>query len=219
MLRSFTKSVLTLLMVAGLATATFAQDDAPRPLTKSGSAAFLFNIGGIGTFGMSAQPIGSVAGGTQSQTVAGIGMKYYLMDEGALKILLAFGTQSNGAVDDANKVSSMQLGIGLTYEHHFGALYSTSPYIGGGITYAMASTTSGSGTAETESSGSQLGIGAVAGFDWFFTKGLALGAEYNLRFTTNSSSGKVGGTDIGDQPSPSTIGIGGGGSVHFLAYF
>ncbi|HEY6171479.1 MAG TPA: hypothetical protein VIX80_04380, partial [Candidatus Kapabacteria bacterium] len=54
MLRSFTKSALTLLMVAGLATASFAQDtdDSPRPITKSGSAAWIFSINGVGDFGI-----------------------------------------------------------------------------------------------------------------------------------------------------------------------
>lgn len=221
MLRSFTKSVLSLLMVAGLATASMAQDndDMARPITKSGSAAFLFNLSGIGTFGMSAQPIGTVSNGSTSQTVAGVGMKYYISDGGALKILFAFATSDNGATDDANSSSGMQLGIGAVYEHHFGPLYSTSPYIGGGLRYAMASSTSGTGTSERKDNGSQLSIGAVAGFDWFFTKGLALGAEYNLGYTMNSSGGSTGGTDDADHASPSAIGIGGGGSVHFIAYF
>jgi outer membrane protein W len=220
MLRSIAKSVFALFMVAGLASLSFAQDDdMARPLTKSGSAAFVFNLSGFGTFGMSAQPIGTVSAGTTNQTVAGAGMKYYISDGGAIRILLAFATNDNGATDDASSVTGMQFGLGAAYEHHFGPLYSTSPYIGGGITYAMASQTSGTGTGESKMSGSQLGIGAIAGFDWYFTKGLALGAEYNLRYVMNSSSMESGGQDAGDQPSPSSIGIGGGASVHFIAHF
>jgi len=49
------------LIVLGFASTSFAQDkdDIIRPLTKSGSAAFLFNLGGFGTFGVAAPAIGS----------------------------------------------------------------------------------------------------------------------------------------------------------------
>jgi hypothetical protein len=66
---------------------------------------------------------------------------------------------------------------------------------------------------------------AVAGFDWFFTRGMAIGAEWGLGFTTSSSSTESGGTSV-DGPSPNSIalgmvgsGISGSGSVHAVVYF
>ena len=220
MLSSFTKSVLTLLMVAGLATVSLAQDndDMARPLTKSGSMAFMFNLGGIGTFGLSPQAIGSVNMGTTGGTVTGAGVKWYIADNQAIKILLGLSMSDDG--NDASQttnVSSSMIGIGAQYEYHFGPLYSTSPYIGGGISFASGSTTNKTSAAETSQSGTNINIGAVGGFDWYFTKGLALGAQYMLGYSMNSMSSDP--APASDYPTSSTIGISGGGSVHILAHF
>jgi outer membrane protein W len=215
MLRSISKFLFSLLLVAGLATVTLAQDDIIRPITKSGSMAFVFNMSGFGTFGLSPMAIGTAG----STTVQGAGVKWYVTDEGAVRILLAMNMQDNG-VDkaDGQSVSSTTIGIGAQYEHHFPPLYSTSPYIGGGVAFSSSSTKTATSSAESTSGNTQLHVGVVAGFDWFFTRGLALGAEYRLGFTSNGSS-------IDPEPtgyksvSPTSIGIGGGASVHFLAYF
>jgi hypothetical protein len=226
MSRFFTKFLVSLVVVFGFAAASYAQDEAnmARPLTKSGSAAFMFNLGGIGTFNLAAEPIGtatlpSAATGTP---VVGAGMKYFISDDMALKILLAFGTTSNGK-DTTAKFTTMQFGIAAIYEYHFRPLYSTSPYIGGGIRFGTASQTSAGGTnSESKTSGTVLNIGVVAGFDWFFTKGLALGAEYALGFT--SSSGSVTVPSPGTAPTIPTstaigLGVNGSGSLHALVYF
>ena len=223
MSRSFSTFVLSLLIVIGFVSTSFAQDEnMPRPITKSGSAAFIFNLSGIGSFGLAAQPIGSVTVGTTNPTIVGAGMKYFFADDMALKVSLAFGSASNGK-DTTAKSSTMQFGIGAILEYHFKQLYSTSPYIGGGINFGTASATlAGGTTSETKYSGTLINIGVVAGFDWFFTKGLALGAEYGLGFTTNSTSVTLpAGATSPTQPSPSGIGLGlsGNGSLHAVVYF
>jgi len=220
MLRSLSKSVLALLMVAGLATISMAQDndDITRPITKSGSMAFVFNLGGIGTFGLAPQAIGSVNMGSTGSTVTGAGVKWYISDNQAIKILLGLSMTDDGN-DPANttNVSGSMFGIGAQYEYHFGPLYSTSPYVGGGISFASGSTTSENSAGKTSQSGTNINIAAVGGFDWFFTKGLALGAQYSLGYSMNSMSSDP--APATDYPTSSTIGIAGGGSVHFLAYF
>jgi len=233
MSRSITKLTAAFVLIAGFTLSAFAQDESNiiRPITKSGSAAFVFNVSGLGAFGPAAQPIGTVSNGSTSAVVSGAGVKYYLADELAAKILLAFGTTDDG--NDETKttnVTTMQLGIGAMLEVHFGPLYSTSPYVGGGIMFATGSVSSkstvGGTTVEGKGSGTQISIMAIAGFDWFFTRGIAIGAEWGLGFTTNSSSSESGGTST-DGPSPSSIGIGmtgssgisGTGSVHAVVYF
>lgn len=233
MSRFLMKFTLSVFVVIGIATASYAQDEAnmARPLTKSGSAAFMFTLGGIGTFGLGAEAIGTVnvvvpTGGTTTftfnQPVVGAGMKYFFSDDMALKVLLAFGTTSNGK-DTTAKFTTMQFGIAAIYEYHFRPLYSTSPYIGGGIRFGTASQTTAGGTSsETKISGTVLGIGVVAGFDWFFTKGLALGAEYGLGFASFSGSLTVPSPATAPTlPTATTIGLGlnGGGSLHALVYF
>jgi hypothetical protein len=223
MSRSLTK-FFAFVLVAGFAFSAFAQDESNiiRPITKSGSAAFVFNISGLGAFGPTAPGIGT-ANGTP---VAGAGIKYYLSDDLAAKILLAFGMTDNGVEEDkGTNVSTTQLGLGAIIEVHFGPLYSTSPYAGGGIHFASAGTTSktsvGGTASETSSSGTQITIMGVAGFDWFFTRGMAIGAEWSLGYTMNSSSSETTGSPSVDGPSNSTLGLGmtGNGAVHAVVYF
>lgn len=227
MSRTFMKLFAAALLLSTITLSAHAQEDAPiRPLTKSGSAAFIFNIAGLGAFGPTAQVIGTVSNGTNSQPVAGLGMKYYFADDMAGKVLLAFGTTDNGG-KDAALVTSSQLGIGAIFEYHLRDFYSTSPYLGGGVMFATGSTTTGTSTNEVKNKGSQLTVMAVAGFDWFFTKGIAIGLEWGLGYTSNSSSTTVAGNST-DGLSPNSIGIGftgtsagisGSGGVHAIVYF
>jgi len=224
MSRSLTKFFAAFVLVAGFALSAVAQDESNiiRPITKSGSAAFVFNISGLGAFGPTAPPIGSLGGTTP---VAGAGLKYYLSDDLAAKVLLAFATTDDGK--DSLGTSSTAFGIGAIVEMHFGPLYSTSPYVGAGIRFASGSSTTdiGGTSTDAESSASQLTIMAVAGFDWFFTRGIAIGTEWGLGYTMNSTDD---GVDATDEPSSSSIGLGmtstsgglsGSGSVHAVVYF
>ena len=139
MSRSLTK-FFAFMLVAGFALSAFAQDESNiiRPITKSGSAAFVFNVSGLGAFGPAAPGIGTANG----NLISGAGIKYYLSDDLAAKILLAFGTTDNGVEKDkGTNVSTTQLGLGAIIEVHFGPLYSTSPYAGGGIHFASGSST------------------------------------------------------------------------------
>jgi len=233
MVRSFAKILGAAVIVLGLANAAHAQTepaDIIRPLTKAGSAAFLFTLGGFGTFNVGAPPVGTVTNGGVAVTVAGAGMKYFISDDLALRVLLAFGNTSSGADSLATgKVVGTNFGIGAAIEYHFRPLYSTSPYVGGGVNFAMGNQTTtrkvGTADQDTKISGTQLGVGVFAGFDWFFTRGLAIGAEYGLGFTTNSASTTVpngsGGTTTIDSPSSSaiTLALNGSASVHAVVYF
>ena len=66
-------------------------------------------------------------------------------------------------------------------------------------------------------------IGVLAGFDWYFTKGLAVGAEYALGYTAWTPSASVNGKDVSPAPptqSAIALGIvGGSGSVHLVVHF
>jgi hypothetical protein len=229
MSRSFTKFLVAFVLVGGMLSSAVAQDEnIIRPITKSGSAAFVFNVSGLGAFGPAAQPIATLEHPAASdQIIGGVGVKYYLSDDLAAKVLLAFNTADDGA--DSLGTSSMGYGIGAIIEMHFGPLYSTSPYAGGGIMFAGGSLTTDVANNDNDFvvSASALTIMAVAGFDWFFTRGIAVGAEWGLGYTMKSSSTESGGTST-DNDSPSGIalgmtgtssGISGSGSVHAVVYF
>jgi len=188
MTRSFGKFCGAVAIVLSLASASFAQEstsnDIIRPITKQGSAGFLFTINGLGVFGISSPPIG-----VGSNAIVGAGMRYYLADDLALRVLLAFqnaSTDSN-TINGAPKTSSTSFGIGAGVEHHFRPLYSISPYVGGQVGFT--SSTNSTGTAsEVKHTNSQFSVAALGGFDWYFTRGIAIGAEVGLGFASNSTS-------------------------------
>jgi hypothetical protein len=237
MVRSCIKFAGALAIVLGFASATYAQDAAAtdnviRPLTKSGSAAMLFTLGGFGTFGVAAPVIATAPNGSNfggGNTASGAGLRYFFADDMALRVLIAFGSTSTGADSlTSGAVSTLLFGIGAGVEWHMRPLYSTSPYIGVQIGFVSASqtttnrvpNTSGGKDVDTKISASQFNAALLAGFDWFFTRGIAIGAEYQLGFATTSSSTTVAGTTA-NNPSTTGIGIGlaSGASVHAVVYF
>jgi hypothetical protein len=211
MLRSITKLVAAAVIVLGFAGAAQAQTEADiiRPLTKQGSAAMMFTLGGIGTFGI---------GGPSVGPVGGAGMKYFFSDDMALRVLI--GTQNTG------KEVSTNLGIGAGVEWHFRPLYSTTPYVGAQLTFATQSRTNTTGFGTTakpdvdvKNSQTDIGVGLFAGFDWFFTRGLALGGEVNAGFSTGSSATTNGSNVEITNPRTTNISVGTSGSVHLIVYF
>ncbi|HET6400842.1 MAG TPA: outer membrane beta-barrel protein [Candidatus Kapabacteria bacterium] len=224
MARSFTKIVafaFVLTFVFGMARTSRAQsadNGVIQPLTAQGSAAFIFNLAGIGTFGFGGPSIGPLT--------SGVGLKYYISDDLALRILAGLNTTSGMANDtNAAKPSTTNFGIGVGVETHFRPLYSTSPYVGAQISFGSSSDDngeSGNGSEtsppEVKHSSSTFNVAVLAGFDWFMTKGMALGGEMNLGFTSTSSSTTIGSTTTNNQ-SMTGIGLATGGDVHFLVYF
>lgn len=214
-MKSIVRSLAVLAVVVGFTGSAFAQDnnnDIIRPITKQGSAAFIMSINGLGTFGLSAPPLGP------GLSNAGFGMKYFLADDVALRILLGLSMNTT-APEEGNDMTSSGFGLGIGAEYHFRPLYSTSPYIGAQLGFASnGSNNGGEGTAEVETSETNLSIAALAGFNWFFTRGIAVGAEYSLGFTSSSGSTTTGGTEV-DDPSQTMIGLAGVGNVNLVVYF
>ncbi len=232
MSRSFLKLILSVFMVAAITTASFAQDEAnmARPNTKAGSAAWMFEIAGLGAFGMGGLPIAYLnAQGNESSTgisttVVGAGWKWYFADDMALRALLGFNTNSSGNADSTlGKQSTTNFGIAVGVEMHTHAVYSTSPYFGAQISFASGSSDHNiTALGEDKTSASAFGIGVLAGFDWYFTRGIAIGGEYMLGFSSTSSSTtttpKGGSATTHDNPSGTNIGIS-SANVHLVAHF
>jgi hypothetical protein len=186
-----------------------ASSDIIRPITKSGSAAFIFHINGLGSFGLSGPVVGSTPG---------VGVKYYIADEMALRVMLAFTSMGSGP--DSLRHTESGLGIGVGVEHHFRPLYSTSPYVGAQVMFGTSGTAQGVGSAgDNTSDSTSIGLGVFAGFDWFPTRGIAIGAEMGLGFSTTSSSSQPAGGTSSDHPSVTNMGINPVGNVHAIVYF
>jgi hypothetical protein len=231
MSRSFTKILALAFVLAftfGIARTSVAQDadkDVNRPITAQGSAAFMFTINGLGSFGIGSPAIG---GDTAGPILFGVGGKWFFADDMALRVLLGFNSRSgnSGNPDSSSaKPTQTQFGIGVGVEKHFRPLYSTSPYAGLQISFADQSTDDGAaGTAtdqEKKTSSSTFGVAALAGFDWFFTRGLALGAEMTLGFSSSSNSTTIaaGSSKTFDSQGVSVIALATGGNVHLVVNF
>jgi len=231
MVRPFRKIFFITIAVAGLTQASFAQDNDnyPKPITKSGSAAWMFTISGLGPFGMSGLDFAEFQVPQSGETPAkfivfGAGGKWYFVDNMALRAMLGFTTSTDGDTDPTKspggKTTTTIFGIAAGIEMHTHPVYSSSPYFGAQISFASGGsdnqiTTSGT-TTETKSSGTAFGIGVLAGFDWYFTNAIAVGGEYMLGFNTTSLSS----TDAGkttNMPSSTNIGIS-SGSVHLVVH-
>jgi hypothetical protein len=210
-----------LLGVAFTAQAQDAKDDYARPLTRQGSAAFILTLKGLGDFGLSGPEIAHT---TASNVIYGIGTKYYVADDIALRVLLGFNSTSE-SVTDSDKVNTTTsaLGVGVGAEYHFRPLFSTSPYIGVQVGFGSSSVTTPvnrtDSTTTTKSSHSAFSVGAIAGFDWFVTRGIAVGAEMSLGFSSMSGTHTDSGGKDTDLPSKTTIAIATRPSVHLLVYY
>ena len=75
-----------------------------------------------------------------------------------------------------------------------------------------------SGNADSKSSSSTFGVAALAGFDWFFTRGLCLGGQVALGFASSSGSSTSEGTTT-DMQSATTIALYTLTSVHLNVFF
>jgi opacity protein-like surface antigen len=226
--------LVVLLLAAMLPMRSFAQDSTMSqsisPITRSGSAAMMFSFGGPSAFGL----FGPSANGSGDPRVfAGAGMKYYFSDRLAGRLLLNFGTATSGP--DSAQHTSSQYGIGVAIEYHCHELYSISPYFGGGVginminnsidtilnggsTISKDGKTTASTTTTLKNSYTGFAVSGLGGFDWFFAKSMALGAEYSLGFSSESRS-RTSGSTTSNAPSTTMFGISTLGNVHLLVYF
>ncbi len=224
MSRSFTKIVafaFVLTFAFGIARTSFAQEtdnSIIRPLTKSGSAAMIFELAGIGTFGFSGPNVGPLN--------SAVGMKYFVADDMAIFVLAGFNSSSGDTTQASTisaKPSTTQFGIAAGIQAHMRPLYSTSPYVGGQISFGSSSyDNGGSGNNDFKRSSSSFGVAAIAGFDWFFTRGLCLGGQVALGFASTSASetgSETGTSTTVDSQSNTTIALATSTSVHLNVYF
>ncbi len=225
MSRSLTKIVafaFVLTFTFGVARTSFAQDvdnNIIHPIDKQGSTAMIFELAGIGTFGFTGPGIAGY------NAMPAVGGKYFIADNMALFVLAGFNS-SSGSDSVASTVSAKQsstaFGIAAGFQMHCHPFYSTSPYWGAMISFGSSSShnggTSGTDGTDEKSSNSAFGVAALAGFDWFFTHGLALGGEISLGFKSTSQSFTSDGT-TSDAQGTTVISLATNASVHLNVFF
>lgn len=178
-------------------------------------------------------PYGPSANGTtNSLALARFGIQHFLANNLALRVLLNFGTETEGP-DSASSTRSVY-GIGVGLAHYFRPLYNIAPYIGAGIGYNMTTNPGFTGSGDVVGSGQNpqgtggvpgestyntFGVTAVAGFDWYLTQNIAIGSEYALGFSTTSGTFTPTGGESVDVAGPTTFGFAPAGNLHVLIHF
>jgi hypothetical protein len=161
----------------------------------------------------------------------GLGLRYYLGDELALRPAVYFSkynykleSDTEGMTDD--EYSLTDIGLELAFENHFrGPAPAVSPYWGAGgyfewMTAVDDPSVPTGETGKTTDKGTALGLFGMLGFEWGFTDGLTLGGEYRLGFERFSGETEIDAArdETVGQYSDSWIGFG-TASVFLSVYF
>src|SRR5205823_490096 len=148
---------------------------------------------------------------------------WFVADELALRGLLGLRSTSSGSEANADgKTTSTLFGFSGGIEMH-STLYAISMYFGGQVFYSQVAikNTKNSGGSEVQTNkayGNAYGIGILAGFDWYFTYGIAIGGEFMYGYTTSSSSVTNPQGVTTDNPSPSFFALT-SGNIHLAVHF
>jgi len=180
--------VMALLLVVGLA---FAQDTQPK--TKAGNFGWLFTLGGLSNLGA-------------GNYMGGVGAKYYLQDDLALRGGISFGTTSVPNADQ--NPSSYGLNVGIVY--NWAQAGAVVGYVGAQGQYLSSKPYMAQGEGTTDAN-TTFGLGAVSGFEWFPYNQISFAGEYQLMFTST----KVG---SGDAVNSFNLGSASGANLTLCVY-
>ena len=148
----------------------------------------------------------------------GIGMRYYIADGTAIRVGVAFGTESWTDEDEAtdpdfdSEENDRTYAVSAIYERHMASpCSSVSPYWGIGAAYTSSyeEDKDEAGDTVTDRESGFAGF-AVMGFEWGFTDCLTLGGEYAAGFWSGSSETErvTGGVSaLSDEESESLMGF------------
>jgi hypothetical protein len=201
------KLVIALSLIIS-ATAAYAQ----RP--EAGAKGFTFGIGGLGSFGLQGVSNQSAANPAPNAN-SSLLFRYYLSSDLALRVGANYtktGTTSNtppnGSTNTTtkDKTTNSNLGLALGIQKSLGSGEKLEPYVGLDLLVGHASgkedkrTDFAAGNNQARSAGDfdetvtqsapamRLGLAPVVGFNYFFVKNFAVGAEFAYKVTTTSTA-------------------------------
>ncbi len=206
---------------------SFASAEEAATSISSRSKALLFNFSGLNILGANAYN-------------GGIGGKYFLSDAMALRGGLQFGLNNTsipanpaaGQTGTDGSNSSLTYGANAGVELHLTSSR-VSPYVGGALNLSSTSTetknaVSFAGGVQTTTkngggAGFRVGVGGIAGVEFFLTKEISLGAEYMLGYAMTSlydTESKAGTTTVTiKNGSTNNVSISNTGGLTLAVYF
>ncbi len=148
--------------------------------TKAGTKAMVFSFSGLSDL-----DVGTYAGG--------IGMRYYLADDLALRPGLEFNMLSgkDKVEDPEYKETLTAFGVNVALEQHLSGPTAISPYIGGKVGFNYGQDKEEQGDSEAKEKMTSFGLAGILGFEWGFTESLTLGGEYTLGLDIGSHKVEV----------------------------
>jgi opacity protein-like surface antigen len=171
------RKLIVILPVLALLAFSNAYSQAVSAAPSQGGKALLFEFSGLSNLGANAYE-------------GGIGGKYFLSDQTALRVMLLFGMSNhNNASGNGTKDDSVQFGLSAGLEYHFPISTSVSPYVGGGIYAASGDIKNSNFHGVTKGTYTTLGVGVAAGVEYFFNKNISLAGEYQFGLSATNSTG------------------------------
>lgn len=217
------KKLLAVVLVLTVTLGTAVAADNSKPITKAGSTALMFDLGGLANLS---------AGNYQG----GLGIKYYISNGFAVRGALSFGMTSTTTKNPADpvpttqlsesKLSSLSFTVAPGIQYNVATSAAVVAYVGAQVSFTMSSVeregnANGTGLGFTKDnkykqSSSIFGAAAFVGVEWFAWDNISLAGEY--RFGFSSSTGKEESSNATtsvteDAPSTTSFGLGSGNAA------
>jgi opacity protein-like surface antigen len=211
------KRLITLIVVLSIvASVSLAAD--PKPVTNKGAKALLFDLGGLASLSA-----GNYGGG--------LGAKYYIATDLALRLSLGFRTSSETEKNIQNplpagrlaesKLTSTAFTITPAVTYNIAKTSTVAAYVGGMLSFTAAqdkregnNTNLNVGFDSGESyreSTTAWGIAGILGVEWFPWENISFSGEYRLGYSYSSGeteSVSTAATTTIDGPNTSQFGLG-----------
>jgi opacity protein-like surface antigen len=221
--------LLVLVLVCGPALAA----DTAKPITKAGSKALMFDLGGLANL-------------SANNYQGGLGFKYYISNGFAVRVALGFTmssvTEKNPSTVtplpatqlSESKLSSMSFTIAPGIQYDLVTTNAVVAYVGAQVSFTSSSqerTGNNAGTGvgflkdySYKTSSSIFGAAAFIGVEWFAWENISLAGEYRFGFSTSSGKSESSSpTASASQDAPSTtafgINSGNGANLTLAVYF
>jgi len=224
------KRLVAVLLVLALVGGTALAAETAKPITKAGSKALLFDLGGLANLSA-----GNYEGG--------LGVKYYISNGFAVRVGLGFGMTSETTKNPAttvptnqlseSKLSGMSFSIAPGIQYNLVTTNAVVAYAGAQVSFTSSNqertgNNAGMGVGFTQgssykTSSSIFGAAAFIGVEWFAWENISLAGEYRFGFSTSSGKTESSSTSASasqDAPTSTSFGIGSANSANLtLAVF
>jgi hypothetical protein len=214
---------LAMLVLVSLISATVAFAGDPKPLTQTGNKALLFDLGGLATLAA-----GNYGGG--------LGAKYYLSQDLAIRLSFGFNTSTQTTKNTQptplpanrlaeSKLTSTEFTVGPAIVYNIAKSSTVAAYVGGMLSLTTSSDKrDGNDAIDADFNVGQAyrlsstawGFAAIMGVEWFPWENISFSGEYRLGYNHSTGDAEVTSAGVStttDGPITSGFGLGSANSA------